>query len=229
MAGGYSPTLEALIEKFRSLPGIGGKTAVRLAFHMLNANEDYVNDFAECILAAKSKITVCKVCQNIADEEICPICADMSRDHGLICVVESAKDILTFERVKEYNGVYHVLHGVISPMDGINAGDIRVKELIGRITGVNLNPNRVDESDESQKVDEMTEIYEEIAKTKVHEIILATSSNVEGEVTATYISGLVKPFGVITSRLAYGLPVGGELEYADSMTLFKALEGRREI
>ena len=198
--GGYSPTLEALIEKFRSLPGIGGKTAVRLAFHMLNANDDYVNDFAECILAAKTRITVCKVCQNIADEEICPICADETRDHGLICVVESAKDILTFERVKEYNGVYHVLHGVISPMDGINAEDIRVKELINRIS-----------------------------ESKIYEIILATSSNVEGEVTATYISKLVKPFGIITSRLAYGIPVGGELEYADAMTLFKALEGRREI
>ena len=201
--GGYSPTLEALIEKFKSLPGIGGKTAVRLAFHMLNADEEYVNDFAGCIQAAKTKITVCRICQNIADEEICPICSDITRDHGLVCVVESAKDILTFERVKEYNGVYHVLHGVISPMDGINAEDIRVKELISRITG-----------DEAPKI---------------REVILATSSNVEGEVTATYISGLVKPFGVITSRLAYGIPVGGELEYADAMTLFKALEGRREI
>ena len=199
-AGGYSPTLEALIDKFRSLPGIGGKTAVRLAFFMLNADESYVSDFAECIIAAKTKITVCQVCQNIADEEICPICADESRDHGLVCVVESAKDILTFERVKEYNGVYHVLHGVISPMDGINAEDIRVKELISRI-----------------------------AAAKIDEIILATGSNVEGEVTATYISGLVKPLGVKASRLAYGIPVGGELEYADSMTLFKALEGRREI
>jgi len=229
----YSPTLEALIEKFRSLPGIGGKTAVRLAFHMLNADEDYVNDFAECILAAKTRITVCKVCQNISDEEICPICSDMSRDHGLICVVESAKDILTFEKVKEYNGVYHVLHGLISPMDGINAEDIRVKELITRITGVNFTSAAgVHDNADDGEVDEMTEmqeIYEEIAKTKVNEIILATSSNVEGEVTATYISGLVKPFGVITSRLAYGLPVGGELEYADAMTLFKALEGRREI
>jgi recombination protein RecR len=197
---GYSPTLEALIEKFRSLPGIGGKTAVRLAFHMLNANEDYVNDFAECILAAKTKIMVCKTCQNVSDEEICAICSEESRDRGLICVVESAKDILTFERVKEYNGVYHVLHGVISPMDGINAEDIRIKELI----------NRINDS-------------------TIHEIILATGSNVEGEVTATYISKLVKPFGITTSRLAYGLPVGGELEYADTMTLFKALEGRREI
>ena len=228
---GYSPTLEALIEKFRSLPGIGDKTAVRLAFHMLNANEDYVNDFAECILAAKTRITVCKVCQNISDEEICPICSDMSRDHGLICVVESANDIMTFERVKEYNGIYHVLHGLISPMDGINAEDIRIKELISRITGVSFNPNQID-SGEQEEIDGLTEIqeiYEEIAKTKVHEIILATSSNVEGDVTAAYISGLVKPFGVIASRLAYGIPVGGELEYADSMTLFKALEGRREI
>ncbi|MCL1858142.1 MAG: recombination protein RecR [Oscillospiraceae bacterium] len=229
---GYSPTLEALIEKFRSLPGIGGKTAVRLAFHMLNANEEYVSDFAECILAAKSRITVCKVCQNISDEEICPVCSDMSRDHGLICVVESAKDILTFERVKEYNGVYHVLHGLISPMDGINAEDIRVKELISRITGVNFNRNVGDgvlDVPQDGEPDEMAEIYNEIAKTKVNEIILATNSNVEGEVTATYISKLVKPFGVITSRLAYGIPVGGELEYADAMTLFKALEGRREI
>ena len=201
---------------------------------MLNANEEYVSDFAECILAAKSKITVCKICQNISDEEICPICADMSRDHGLICVVESAKDILTFERVKEYNGVYHVLHGLISPMDGINAEDIRVKELISRITGVNLSQNVGDgvpdvPQDESEEPDEMTQIYNEIMKANVNEIILATNSNVEGEVTATYISKLVKPFGVITSRLAYGIPVGGELEYADAMTLFKALEGRREI
>ena len=215
--GGFSPTLEALIEKFRSLPGIGGKTAIRLAFHMLNANEDYVSDFAECILAAKTKIKVCEICQNIADEEICPICSDESRDHGLICVVESAKDILTFERVKEYNGVYHVLHGVISPMDGINAEDIRVKELINRIVG----------ADSISARNEGENGFRPCAK--VHEVILATSSNVEGEVTATYIAGLVKPFGVTTTRLAYGIPVGGELEYADSMTLFKALEGRREM
>ncbi|MCL2157831.1 MAG: recombination mediator RecR [Oscillospiraceae bacterium] len=200
---GYSPTLEALINKFRALPGIGNKSAVRLAFFMLNADEEYVSEFVDCVLAAKSKTMVCKICQNIADEEICPICADQSRDHGLVCVVEGAKDILTFEKVKEYNGVYHVLHGLISPMDGINAEDIRIKELIARITGS--------------------------TGSKVEEVILATSSNVEGEVTAAYISKLVKPFGVITSRLAYGLPVGGEFEYADAMTLFAALEGRREI
>jgi recombination protein RecR len=202
---GYSPTLEALINKFRSLPGVGNKSAVRMAFHILNSGEEYVNDFAGCVLAAKSKITVCKICQNISDEEICPICADATRDHGLVCVVESAKDILTFEKVKEYNGVYHVLHGVLSPMDGINAEDIRVKELVMRVTA------------------------EETPETKIREIILATNSNPEGEVTASYISKLVKPLGVITSRLAYGIPVGGELEYADSMTLFRALEGRREM
>jgi len=226
---GYSPTLEALIEKFRSLPGIGSKTAVRLAFHILNSSEDYVNDFSECILAAKTRITVCKVCQNISDEPICPICSDMSRDHGLICVVESARDILTFERVKEYNGVYHVLHGLISPMDGVNAEDIRVKELISRITGIGSVPNGFDNIDDEEVPDETAIIYREISKAKINEVILATSSTVEGEVTASYISGLVKPLGVTASRLAYGIPVGGELEYADTMTLFKALEGRREI
>jgi len=230
---GYSPTLEALINKFRSLPGIGSKTAVRLAFHMLNSSDEYANDFAECILAAKTRITVCKVCQNISDEEICPICSDMSRDHGLICVVESAKDVLTFERVKEYNGVYHVLHGLISPMDGINAEDIRVRELINRITGTPLPPFQKgaggDGDDGNGEGDWMQGIYDEIAKTQIHEIILATGSTVEGDVTTAYISGLVKPFGVVTTRLAYGIPVGGELEYADAMTLFKALEGRREI
>ena len=199
---GYSPTLEALIEKFRSLPGIGSKTAVRLAFHMLNSSADYVKEFAECILEAKIKTTTCKICQNLSDTDVCAICSDLTRDHGLICVVENAKDIATFERVKEYRGVYHVLHGAISPMDGINPEDIRIKELIARITN---------------------------GETKTHEVILATSSNVEGEATAAYIAHLVKPFGVLTSRLAYGIPVGGELEYADSVTLFKALEGRREM
>ncbi|MCL2096987.1 MAG: recombination mediator RecR [Oscillospiraceae bacterium] len=202
MSPGSSPTLEALIQKFRSLPGIGGKTAVRLAFFMLNSSDDYVNSFSECILAAKTKITVCQICQNISDGEICGICSDERRDKGLVCIVESARDILTFEKVKEYNGVYHVLHGVISPMDGINAEDIRVKELVNRVTGSEI---------------------------KINEIILATPSNVEGEVTASYISKLIKPFGVMTTRLAYGIPVGGELEYADSVTLFKALEGRREM
>jgi len=211
---GYSPTLEALIEKFRSLPGIGSKTAVRLSFFMLNSSEDYVKEFADCLIEAKSKTRTCKICQSLSDAEICAVCADETRDRSLVCVVENAKDIATFEKVKEYNGVYHVLHGAMSPMDGIGPDDIRVKELLARINGVILS--------------ELPE-GEEIAKIKVSEVILATSSNVEGEATAMYISQLVKPFGVAASRLAYGLPVGGELEYADSVTLFKALEGRREM
>jgi len=197
---GYSPTLEALIEKFRSLPGIGGKTAVRLAFFMLNSSEEYVSEFANCIVEARAKTRTCRICQSLSDSEICAICADETRDKSLVCVVENAKDIATFERVKEYNGVYHVLHGVISPMDGVGPDDIRVKELLARITADG-----------------------------VREVILATGSNVEGEATAMYVSQLVKPFGTAASRLAYGLPVGGELEYADSVTLYKALEGRREM
>jgi len=211
---GYSPTLEALIEKFRSLPGIGGKTAVRLSFFMLNSSEDYVKEFADCLIEAKSKTRTCKICQSLSDEDICAVCSDETRDRSLVCVVENAKDIATFEKVKEYNGVYHVLHGSMSPMDGVGPDDIRVKELLARINGVNLSE---------------TPEGEEIAKIRVTEVILATSSNVEGEATAMYISQLVKPFGVAASRLAYGLPVGGELEYADSVTLFKALEGRREM
>lgn len=199
---GYSPTLESLIDKFRSLPGIGSKSAVRLAFHILNSGEEYVKDFADCLLAAKDKIITCKICQSISDSEICSICADDSRDGGLICVVENARDIITFERVKEYRGVYHVLHGAMSPMDGIGPEHIKIKELLARIGG-----------------DEPA----------VHEIILATSSNVEGEATAMYIAKMMQPFGIVTTRLAFGLPVGGELEYADEITLFKALEGRRPI
>ena len=211
---GYSPTLEALIEKFRSLPGIGSKSAVRLAFFMLNSDENYVQEFANCLIDAKRKTRTCKICQSLSDADICAICADETRDRSLVCIVENAKDITTFEKVKEYNGVYHVLHGAMSPMDGVGPDDIRVRELIARINGVNLAG---------------TPEGEEIAKTKVTEIILATSSNVEGDATAMYIAQLVKPFGVAASRLAYGLPVGGELEYADSVTLFKALEGRREM
>lgn len=199
---GYSPTLESLIDKFRSLPGIGSKSAVRLAFHILNSGEEYVKDFADCLLAAKDKIITCKICQSISDSEICSICADSSRDSGLICVVENARDIMTFEKVKEYRGVYHVLHGAMSPMDGIGPEHIKIKELLARIGG---------------------------SESAVHEIILATSSNIEGEATAMYIAKMMQPFGIATTRLAFGLPVGGELEYADEMTLFKALEGRRPI
>lgn len=208
---GYSPTLEALIEKFRSLPGIGFKSAVRLAFHILNSSEEYVKDFAECLLVAKEKIISCKICQSISDSEICSVCADDTRDHGLVCVVENAKDIMTFERVKEYRGVYHVLHGAISPMDGIGREDIRIKELLARVSGVNTDED----------------ITYETEKPKIYEIILATNSSVEGEATAMYIAKIMQPFDIAITRLAYGIPVGGELEYADEVTLFKALEGRR--
>jgi len=214
MAGGYSPTLEALIEKFRSLPGIGYKSAVRLAFHILNASEEYVKNFADCLLDAKEKIVTCKICQSISDYEICSVCADDTRDRGLICVVENARDIMTFERVKEYRGVYHVLHGAISPMDGIGPEHIKLKELLARVSGVNTDDMTGDELDETEKP-------------KIYEIILATNSSVEGEATAMYIAKIMQPFGVATTRLAYGIPVGGELEYADEVTLFKALEGRR--
>ena len=208
---GYSPTLEALIDKFRSLPGIGFKSAVRLAFHVLNSSDEYVKDFADCLVTAKEKIITCKICQSISDSEICSVCSDDTRDHGLICVVENARDIMTFERVKEYRGVYHVLHGAISPMDGIGPEHIKVKDLLARVSGVNTD-------EEAAKNPE---------KPKVYEIILATNSNVEGEATAMYIAKMVQPFGIATTRLAYGIPVGGELEYADEVTLFKALEGRR--
>jgi recombination protein RecR len=203
---GYSPTLEALIDNFRSLPGIGAKSAVRLAFHILNSSDEYVRDFSDCLLAAKEKIITCKICQSISDSEICSICADDARDRGLVCVVESARDIITFERVKEYNGVYHVLHGAISPMDGIGPEHIKIRELLARVSGVNADGEETP---------------------KIHEIILATNSNVEGEATAMYIAKIMQPFGVETTRLAFGIPVGGELEYADEVTLFKALEGRR--
>ena len=196
----YSPALETLIEKFRSLPGIGGKSAVRLAFHVLNMSDEEAQSFAGAILDAKEKLGYCKRCQNISDSELCPVCMDEDRDAGLICVVESAKDILTFEKVKEYNGSYHVLHGVISPIDGIGPENIRIKELLARIGGG-----------------------------EVREVIVATNSDVEGEATAMYIARLLKPLGVTVTRLAYGIPVGGELEYTDEFTLFKALEGRREI
>jgi len=208
---GYSPTLESLIDKFRSLPGIGFKSAVRLAFHVLNSSEEYVKDFADCLLAAKEKIITCKICQSISDVEICSVCSDDTRDHGLVCVVENARDIITFERVKEYRGVYHVLHGAISPMDGIGPEHIKIKELLARVSGISTDEDTSDETEKPQ----------------IYEIILATNSNVEGEATAMYIAKMMQPFGITTTRLAYGIPVGGELEYADEVTLFKALEGRR--
>ena len=192
--------LERLVEQFRRLPGIGYKTAVRLAFHVLEMPKEEAQEFASAILDAKEQIGVCAVCQNISEKELCPICEDHSRDASIICVVEHSKDVSAIEKVKEFSGRYHVLGGLISPMDGIGPEQLKISQLLQRL-----------KSDE------------------VRELIVATNPSLEGEATALYLSRLVKPFGIKVSRLAYGLPVGGELEYADEVTLSRALEGRREL
>lgn len=197
---GFTPSFEKLVESFRLLPGVGYKSAVRLAFHILDMPESQAKGFAQAILDAKEKIGHCTVCQDISENEICSLCADTSRDRSIICVVESSKDVLAIERINDYHGLFHVLGGLINPIEGITPDDLTVKELLSRL-----------------------------GDGTVTELILATNPSIEGEATAMYISRLVKPFGIKTTRLAYGLPAGGELEYADELTLFKALEGRREI
>ena len=192
--------LEKLGEQFERLPGIGKKTAGRLAYHILSRSDAEAKTFADAILEAKEKIHYCKCCQNLTDLELCPVCTDPDRDKSFICVVEDPRDVMAFERTREYNGLYHVLHGVISPMDGVGPDDIKIAELLKRV-----NAGGIDE------------------------IIMATSSTVEGEATAMYISRLLKPFGIKVTRIAHGLPVGGDIEYADEITLAKALEGRQEL
>ena len=197
----YTPvSVKRLMECFAALPGIGRKTAQRLAFHVLDMPEEQAKGFAQAILEAKEKIHSCKVCQNFTDKEICDICASPERDGSVICVVEDPKDVMAFERLREYRGLYHVLHGLISPLDGIGPESIRIKELLVRL----------------QEED-------------VREIIMATNPTIEGEATAMYLSKLLKPMGYRVTRLAFGIPVGGELEYADNVTLNKALENRTEI
>ena len=193
-------SLKRLMECFAARPGIGRKTAQRLAFHVLDMPEEQAKGFAQAILEAKEKIHSCKVCQNFTDKEICDICASPERDGSVICVVEDPKDVMAFERLREYRGLYHVLHGLISPLDGIGPESIRIKELLVRL----------------QEED-------------VREIIMATNPTIEGEATAMYLSKLLKPMGYRVTRLAFGIPVGGELEYADNVTLNKALENRTEI
>ena len=187
-----------LINKFTRLPGVGTKTAQRYAYKIINMTEDEVEEFAECILDAKRKVRYCKICGDFTDKEVCDICAN--RDHSVICVVKEPKDVLAMEKAREFKGVYHVLHGVISPMEGVTPDDIRIKELLARIS-----------------------------EGGVKEIIMATNPDVEGEATAMYISSLVKPFGIKVTRLAHGIPVGGELEYADEITISRALTDRKEI
>lgn len=192
------PLLQAA-EQFAKLPGIGMKTAQRLAYYMLNMPLEEVEEFSETILAARKSVKCCKVCQNFTESDICGVCGDTRRDHGVICVVEAPKDVSAFERTGGYNGVYHVLHGLLSPMENIGPNDIRIKELLSRLSG------------------------------DVDEVIMATNPTVEGEATATYISRLIKPLGIKVTRLAYGLPVGSALEYADDVTLQRALENRNEL
>ena len=200
MAGYNVPALAKLIDKFESLPGIGSKTAQRLAYHVLNMDKAQAVDFAQAITDAHEKIKYCSVCCNFSDDELCPICRNQSRDKSVICVVESPRDAIAMENTREFQGTYHVLHGAISPLNNIGPSELYIKELLARLNdGV------------------------------VTEVIMATNPTVEGDATAMYISRLLKPLGIKTTRLAYGIPVGGDLEYADEVTLARALEGRNEL
>ena len=196
----YSPSIEKLIQSFEKLPSIGNKTAARLAFYMLNASEEETNEFVSSIINAKKNLKYCSKCYNISDTDPCPICGNPKRDPSVICVVEDVRDIIAMEKTHEFKGVYHVLHGSISPMNGIGPDDIKIKELLARLMDG-----------------------------QVKEVILATNPRVEGEATAMYLSKLIKPLGVKVTRIAHGIPVGGDLEYTDEITLTKALEGRREL
>lgn len=196
----YSPSIEKLIENFEKLPSIGYKTAQRLAFYMLDISQEEAQEFTDAILNAKKNLKFCSKCFNISDTDPCNICADVKRDQSTICVVEDVRDVFAMERTHEFKGVYHILHGSISPMNGIGPDDIKIKELLSRL----MNGD-------------------------VKELILATNPRVEGEATSMYISKLVKPMGIKVTRIARGIPVGGDLEYTDEITLMKALEGRSEM
>ena len=195
----YSPSIEKLIESFEKLPSIGHKTAARLAFYILNSSKEETEEFVSSIINAKKNLKYCSCCFNISDTDPCTICGNPKRDKDVICVVEDVRDIIAIERTHEYKGVYHVLHGSISPMNGVGPDDIKLKELLARITP------------------------------EIKEVIIATNPRVEGEATAMYISKLLKPLGVKITRIAHGIPIGGDLEYTDEITLSKALEGRREL
>ncbi len=196
----YAQPIARLIDELTKLPGIGPKTAQRLAFHLLFSPREEVQTLAEAMLVAREKVRYCTVCQNLTDQDPCSICSSTRRDRGLICVVEEPRDVVALERTREYKGLYHVLQGAISPMEGIGPDDLRLRELLSRL-----------------------------GDGQVREVILATNPNIEGEATAMYLARLLKPMGLRVTRLARGLPVGGDIEYADEVTLGKALEGRREV
>ena len=196
----FPASLQNLADQFARLPGIGGKTAQRLAFHVLSLPYEEAESFADAILAAKKEVHTCPCCQNLTDRELCPLCDDDMRDKGVICVVAEPKDVIAMERSREFNGVYHVLHGVISPLNHVTQDDLKIRELLKRV-----------------------------ASGQVREVIMATNPDTEGEATAMYISRLLRPMEVKVTRLAYGVPVGSQLEYADEVTLSRALEGRQEI
>ncbi len=200
MAGYNVASLAKLVEQFERMPGIGHKTAQRLAFYVLAMDKQQAESFCEAVRDAHEKIKRCSRCCNLAEEELCPVCKSNKRDESVICVVEDPRDVFAFERTHEYEGTYHVLHGVISPMNGVGPEDITIKELLARL-----------------------------GDDRVQEVIMATNPTVEGEATAMYISRLLKPMGISVTRLAYGVPVGADLEYADEVTLSKALEGRRVL
>lgn len=195
----YSSHISKLIEEFSKLPGIGGKSAARLAFHIINMPREQVQALSDALIYAKDNVKYCSCCYTLTDEDMCPICKSVKRDHKTIMVVENTRDLAAYEKTGQYNGVYHVLHGAISPMMGIGPNDIKLKELIERLRG------------------------------DVEEVILATNSSLEGETTAVYISKLVQPMGIKVTRIASGVPVGGDLEYIDSVTLLKALDGRTDM
>ena len=192
--------LQDLIDKFRSLNGVGRKSAMKMAFSILDMEDVDAFSFAQAILDAKTKIGLCSVCQNISADEVCPICSSSTRDHSLVCVVSDYQSVLALEKVKEFSGVYHVLHGTISPMKGIGPDKLKIKELLDRINSG-----------------------------EIQEVIIATNTTVEGEATAMYLSRIIKPLGIKVTRIANGLPVGADLEYADAVTLFRAIQGRQDI
>ena len=196
----YTTSFSKLVDVFRKMPGVGGKSAVRMAYHILSLSDEETKEIISAISDAKQKIHYCSICQNITETDPCEICSNPKRDRTLLCVMDKPKDVIALEKTREYFGLYHVLHGSISPMDGIGPDDLKIKELLSRV-----------------------------AEGEFKEIIMANNPSIEGEATAMYIPKLLKPFGVKVSRIAYGVPVGGDLEYADQITLAKAIEGRREI